>query len=70
MTGGKKPYTVTVAEANTAFSFNSSMGPNDDTFTWVNNLSPGGQVICKFPRHLCSRRHPDPVLTYPFSGCL
>lgn len=47
ISGGKKPYLVTVAETNAEAPFNNTMGPKDDTYTWVNNLTPGNQVISK-----------------------
>jgi hypothetical protein len=48
ISGGTKPYTVSVAESNTVTTQNFSMGPSDNTFTWVNNLSPGNVVIRKY----------------------
>jgi len=45
ISGGRKPYTVTVAETNSEVTNNSTMGAKDDVYTWVNNLSPGNQVI-------------------------
>src|ERR1700761_4069032 len=54
---GQKPYTITVAETNTPASFNTTMGSNDDTYMWVNNLSPGQQVIGESSRSRASPSH-------------
>lgn len=45
ISGGKKPYTVSIAETNSEVPFNNTMGSNDNTYSWVNNLTPGNQVI-------------------------
>jgi hypothetical protein len=45
ISGGVKPYTVSVAETDVLVPFNYSMKSNDDIYTWVNNLSPGNEVI-------------------------
>src|SRR5690349_1160601 len=42
ITGGQKPYTFMVAETDTIrASVNTTMGPNDDQFDFVNILRPG-----------------------------
>jgi len=45
ISGGQKPYMVSIAETNSEAPFNISMGAKDDIYSWVNNLTPGNQVI-------------------------
>lgn len=53
ISGGRKPYTVTVAETNSEITNNSTMGAKDNVYTWVNNLSPGNQVISEYLNSVC-----------------
>jgi hypothetical protein len=48
ISGGQKPYMVSIAETNSEAPFNITMGAKDDIYSWVNNLTPGNQVIRKF----------------------
>ncbi|KAF7377308.1 hypothetical protein MSAN_00151300 [Mycena sanguinolenta] len=45
--GGTPPYTITLAALNSTVT-NVTMGPNDTVFTYINRISPGGQVIGTF----------------------
>lgn len=43
--GGQKPYTVTLAVANSSSPSNRTMGSNDDTYEWVNQAAPNSTFI-------------------------
>lgn len=45
VTGGSKPYTVSIAGLNSAVVTNVTMGPNDDLLTYINRASPGTQLV-------------------------
>ncbi|KAF7346714.1 hypothetical protein MSAN_01809500 [Mycena sanguinolenta] len=43
--GGTPPYNITLAELNSGTVTNVTMGPIDTVFTYINRISPGGQII-------------------------
>jgi len=46
VSGGKKPYTISVAQTNSEHPTNTTFQQtNDDVYSWVNNVTPGNQVI-------------------------
>jgi len=45
ISGGNQPYSVSIAETNAQAPTNVSVGTNNDIYSWVNNLSPGNNVI-------------------------
>ncbi|KLO05617.1 hypothetical protein SCHPADRAFT_883672 [Schizopora paradoxa] len=45
ISGGKKPYTLTLTAVNSPVLTNVSMGAEDDTFTYINRADPGGQLM-------------------------
>jgi len=46
ITGGKKPYTITVAETDTTkATANVTLGANDDQFDFLDTLKPGSQFV-------------------------
>ena len=45
ISGGKKPYTLTLTAVNSPVLTNVSLGAEDDTFTYINRADPGGQLM-------------------------
>jgi hypothetical protein len=46
--GGRMPYTITVISGGLdTLVMNMTMGPNDDTFYFLNELASGQPMICK-----------------------
>jgi hypothetical protein len=45
ITGGQKPYTVTLAAVAAWAAHNITLGRSDDTLEWVNTLAPSSQFI-------------------------
>ncbi|EJC98247.1 uncharacterized protein FOMMEDRAFT_97153, partial [Fomitiporia mediterranea MF3/22] len=45
MTGGKKPYTVSIAGMNTVLVSNVTLNDGDDVLTWPNRVNPNNQFI-------------------------
>ena len=43
--GGQKPYTVTLAVADSVAPSNKTLGSDHDTFEWVNQSAPGSSLI-------------------------
>ncbi|KAF8496355.1 hypothetical protein JB92DRAFT_2746917 [Gautieria morchelliformis] len=48
MSGGTKPYTVTIAFLGSAVVTNFTLGAAFDTYNWVNRASPNSQIIGTF----------------------
>ena len=47
LSGGKKPYTVTIIGQEAPPIQNVTLGPEDDTLEVVNRSPPGGGMACK-----------------------
>ncbi|KAF8496354.1 hypothetical protein JB92DRAFT_2834618 [Gautieria morchelliformis] len=45
MSGGTKPYTVTIASIDYPFVTNFTLGAASDTYNWVNRAQPNSQII-------------------------
>lgn len=45
ITGGTKPYTVTIAITDAFAPINATMGPQDDLYEWVNVAAPNSQLV-------------------------
>jgi len=45
ISGGKKPYGLTLAALNSPVLTNVTMGPTDDVFTYINRADPGSQIM-------------------------
>ncbi|KAJ3523914.1 hypothetical protein NM688_g8648 [Phlebia brevispora] len=45
ITGGTKPYQIVLSALNSPTITNSSMGPNDDVFTYIDRADPNGQLM-------------------------
>src|SRR5438552_18481716 len=45
ISGGAKPYTVTLAALDSPIVTNATLGPADDFFTFIDRANPGSQLI-------------------------
>ena len=47
ITGGQKPYTISIAGSAGSSVTNVTLGENDDVYTWPNTVKSGSQIIGK-----------------------
>ena len=45
MTGGTKPYTISIAVVDSEVVTNYTLGQNDDTMTYINRANPNSQMF-------------------------
>lgn len=51
LSGGEKPYTLTILGQEDHVIQNNTMGPNDDRFEFINRNPPGDGFFCTKPSY-------------------
>lgn len=48
VSGGVKPYKITIVAANSPVATNVTLAPGDDAFTYINRADPDTQMVAAF----------------------